>query len=597
MQKERKDIENQFKWNLEKMYPTTGDWDKEFDLIDQLSTEFEKFQGILTKSAGSLKSALDADGQIYQKLQSLYAFARMKRDEDNRVDLYQMMADRAQSLMSKVSARRSFFEPELIAAGKKKVLELFDQEKSLGMYSFMMEEIFRNEEHTLSEPEERLISKFQEVLSASDDIFTMINNADMDFGQTKDEKGNLVPLTHGSYGSFIESYDRNVRKEAYEGLYAAYKKQKNTIATTLSYSVKGDALAADIKKFDSSLDLALHSDNIPKSVYHNLIQVVNENLPVLQRYLKLRAKLLNLPVLKPYDLYVPLITLEDATVSYPKGVEIMKKALAPLGQDYLDTVNNGLKDGWIDVYENKGKTSGAYSYGSFESMPYILLNYQDRLRDVFTLVHEMGHSMHSSYSRKTQPFIYAGHSIFTAEVASTVNEALLIHHLLENAKDKQEKMYLINMHLEGFRTTLFRQTMFAEFELLTHEAVEANQVLTAEKLSEMYLGLNKKYFGDEVELDQDIAMEWARIPHFYSAFYVYKYATGYSAATAISQKIINEGEEAVNNYIEFLKSGRSNYPVELLKIAGVDMSQKEPIELAMAKFKSLVEQMESLVNQ
>ena len=594
MQKERNEIDKKYQWSVDKMYTSKEQWEEDFKQVDILSDQFTKLNGEFTKSGDSLLEAFKELEAIQRKMQNVFVFARMKKDEDNTMELYQSMADRAQSQIARVSAKTAFFQPELILAGKDKIMGFVKGSDELKKYSFMLDEVFRNEAHTLSEKEEVLISKFQEALEASDDIFTMINNADISFGTIKDENQEEKQLTHGSYGSFLESHNRDVRKQAYDGVYAAYKKQKNTIATTLSYSVKGDCMMADIRKFDSALEAGLHSDNVPKAVYHNLIQAVNENLPTLHKYLDIRKRVLGLDKLSMFDMYVPLVQQENSHIPYDEGIAIMEKALAPLGEDYIKNMNKGLEEGWIDVYENKGKTSGAYSFGTYESMPYILLNYQDRLRDVFTLVHEMGHSMHSHYTRKHQPFVYGGHSIFTAEVASTVNEMLLNHYLLKNAKDREEKLYLLNMYLEGFRTTLFRQTMFAEFELLTHEAVENGEVLTAEFLSSQYADLNRKYFGENTIIDDNIAMEWARIPHFYSAFYVYKYATGYSAANAIARKILDEGETQAQNYLEFLKSGKSNYPIELLKVAGIDMSQKEPVELAMETFKALVEEFDNL---
>ena len=597
MQKERNEIEAKYKWDIDKMYEMQAAWEEDFRWIDAQSQKFAEEHAGFSKSGDKLLRALKDSEAIQRKLQNVFVYARMKKDEDNTLDQYQSMTDRAQSLMAKVSARMAFFQPELIAAGREKIMGFVQENEALKIYTFKLEETFRNEAHTLSESEEVLISKFQEVLSASDDIFTMLNNADMDFGTIKGENGEEQALTHGSYGSFIESSNRAVRKSAFEGIYAAYKKQKNTIATTFAYSVKGDCVIADVRKFDSALAAGLHSDNIPKEVYLNLVSAVNDSLPVLQKYLEIRRKILNLDKLHMYDMYVPLVESKSASISYEDALTLMYKALAPLGTDYIENVKKGVSDGWIDVYENKGKTSGAYSFGTYESMPYILLNYQDRLRDAFTLVHEMGHSMHSYYTRGEQPFVYGGHSIFTAEVASTVNEMLLTQYLLENAKDKEEKLYLINMYLEGFRTTLFRQTMFAEFELLVHAAVENGEVLTGDYLCSEYAKLNQKYFGENVVVDDNIAMEWARIPHFYSAFYVYKYATGYSAANAIARKIKTEGESAVQDYIAFLKSGKSNYPVELLKIAGVDMSEKKPIELAMEIFKELVDEFEKTLEE
>lgn len=378
-------------------------------------------------------------------------------------------------------------------------------------------------------------------------------------------------------------------------MYDSYKELINTIASTYNYNTKTDVVSARIRKYESARAAALAGDNIPAEVYDNLVSVVNDNLPAMHRYVELRKKLLGVDKMYMYDMYVPLIELPDNHIPYEKGLDIMREALQPLGQEYIEKMNKGISEGWIDVYENKGKTSGAYSFGSYDSYPYILLNYTDTLKDVFTIIHEMGHSMHSRYTRDNQPYIYGSHSIFTAEVASTVNESLLMQHLFNKESDIQMKKYLLNLHLEEFRTTLFRQTMFAEFEDITHKAIENGQVLTADWMCEQYEALNAKYYGPAVEKDDTIKYEWARIPHFYNAFYVYKYATGYSAATAISGKILSEGEPAAKAYIEFLKTGESDYPIELLKIAGVDMSSPEPIKAAMDTFNGLLDEFEKLV--
>ena len=434
-----------------------------------------------------------------------------------------------------------------------------------------------------------------EVTGATNDIFTMLNNADIKFGTVTGEDGQPVEVTHGSYIKLMESHDRDVRKAAYNAMYDSYKELINTIASCYNYNTKTDVVGSRIRKYESARAAALSGDNIPGEVYDNLVAVVNEYLPVLHRYVALRKKMLGLDKMYMYDMYVPLIELPKNDIPYEKALDMMRTALAPLGSEYISKMNEGISQGWIDVYENRGKTSGAYSFGSYDSYPYILLNYTDTLKDVFTIIHEMGHSMHSRYTRDNQPYIYGSHSIFTAEVASTVNESLLMKHLLNNETDTEMRKYLLNLYLEEFRTTLFRQTMFAEFEDMTHKAIEDGQVLTAEGMCEQYEALNAKYYGDAVEKDDTIKYEWARIPHFYNAFYVYKYATGYSAATAISNRILTEGEPARDAYIEFLKTGESDYPIELLKIAGVDMSSPEPVRKAMQTFESLLDEFEKLI--
>lgn len=591
----REQIDRKYKWNIEKMYPNESDWDKDYNAVMQMSDEYIKYSGRLGESSATLLEAFQEKDKIWQVAEKVYVYARMKRDEDNRVTKYQALADKCHALLAKASAAMSFFIPELLEIPEEKLLGFIKEESGLKIYEYLILDILREKAHILTKAEENILAQMSEVTSSTNDIFTMLNNADIKFGTILDEDGDEVEVTHGRYINLLESYDRRVRKDAYDHMYEAYKKQINTISTTYNYNTKTDVVSARIRKYDSALDAALSGDNIPKEVYHNLIDVVNRNLHNVHRYMKIRKKLLGVDELKMHDVYVPLIELPNKNVSYEEALDIMREGLAPLGEDYISRVNKGIADGWIDVYENEGKTSGAYSFGSYDSMPYILLNYAGKLKDVFTIIHEMGHSMHSNYTRENQPFIYGGHSIFTAEVASTVNESLLMQHLLNKETDINMRKYLLNLYIEEFRTTLFRQTMFAEFELLTHSAIERGEVLTPEWLCNEYEKLNKKYFGEAIGDDEYIKYEWARIPHFYNSFYVYKYATGYSAATAISNKILSNDKTAVHNYIEFLKTGESNYPIELLKIAGVDMSSPEPIELAMKTFEKLVDEFERLV--
>ena len=593
--KQRSDIDAKFKWDIEAMYPDEAQWEKDIADCVSAAEKFIRFQGKVTDSSEILFEALDEKDKIWRKLEHAFVYAAMKKDEDNRVDKYQSMDDKCGSAIAKVSAAMSFFAPELLAADEEKILHYIDENPKLELYRFALEDALREKKHVLSTAEENILAQLSEVTGATNDIFKMLNNADLTFGTVVDEDGDTVNLTHGNYITFMESHDRDLRKAAFTNMYEAYKAFINTIATTYNYNTKNDAVSARIRKYDSARQAALSSGNIPEEVYDNLIAVVNEYLPVLHRYIALRKKVLAVDELKMYDVYVPLVQLPKKEIPYEEALKMMQEGLAPLGTEYLAQVDKGTKEGWIDVYENQGKTSGAYSFGSYDSKPYILLNYTNTLKDVFTIVHEMGHSMHSFYTRKTQPFAYGDHSIFTAEVASTVNESLLMQHLLAKETDAEMRKYLINYYIEEFRTTLFRQTMFAEFEMLTHKEIENGGVLTAKWLCDVYDDLNKKYFGPALSEDEYIRYEWARIPHFYRGFYVYQYATGYSAATAISKRILTEGESARKDYIEFLKSGSSDYPVELLKIAGVDMSSPEPIRMAMETFKGLVDELEKLL--
>ena len=593
--KTREQIDPKYKWNIEEMYPDEEQWKADYKAVEDKAKDFTAYSGRLGESSKVLLEAMQKKDNIWLILERVYTYARMRKDEDNRATKYQAMSDKAGTLIAKTSSYLSFFIPELLEIPEEKLRGFLDVEEGLALYKHAVNEILREKAHVLSKPEENLLAQISEITGATNDVFTMINNADIKFGSIIDEDGDEVEVTHGRYIGLMESHDRRVRKEAFEHMYKSYEDLKNTLATNYNYNTKTDVITARIRKYGSAREAALSGDNIPAEVYDNLIDTVNSRLDLLHRYVEVRRKLLKVDEVHMYDMYVPLVEMPKEERPYEKALDIMREGLAPLGEDYLKRMNDGLSAGWIDVYENEGKTSGAYSFGSYDSMPYILLNYNGKLKDVFTIVHEMGHSMHSWYTRKNQPFTYGGHSIFTAEVASTVNEALLMHHLLNNCKDPDEKKYLLNLYIEEFRTTLFRQTMFAEFEKLTHEAVENGEVLTPEWLCDEYAKLNRKYFGEKVSYDPQIAMEWARIPHFYRAFYVYKYATGYSAATAISSKILKEGPAARDAYIEFLKTGESDYPIELLKIAGVDMSTPEPIIQAMDAFEKLIVEIEKLV--
>ncbi len=591
----REQIDNKYKWDIEAMYPDENQWEKDLEACLSMAEEFGGYRGCLTKDAATLAGALHMRDDIWQKLEHAFVYAAMKKDEDNRVDKYQAMDDKCGSVIAKVSAAMSFFTPELLSASEEQILSYIEENPALKQYEFLLKDALREKKHVLTAAEENILAQLSEVTGATNDIFKMLNNADMTFGTVTDEDGDTIEQTHGNYITFMESHDRRLRKEAYTNTYEAYKSLINTIATTYNYNTKTDVVSSRIRKYDSARQAALAGGNIPEEVYDNLIKVVNEALPTLHRYIALRKKLLGVDQLQMYDVYVPLVKLPKTEITYEEAVEIMKAGLAPLGEEYVNQLQQGVDERWLDVYENKGKTSGAYSFGSYSSKPYVLLNYTDTLKDVFTIVHEMGHSMHSWYTRNTQPFTYGDHSIFTAEVASTVNESLLIQYLINKEQDPEMKKYLINHYIEDFRTTLFRQTMFAEFEHLTHKEVENGGVLTAQWLCDQYEALNTKYFGPALSKDEYIKYEWARIPHFYRGFYVYQYATGYSAATAISKKILTEGQVARDNYIQFLKSGSSNYPVELLKIAGIDMSSPEPIKLAMETFTALVDEFEKLM--
>lgn len=594
--KTRDQIDSKYKWNIEAMIPDESVISGELETIKKEAEVYgEDFAGHLTESADTLLAAFQKRDDIWRRLEKIYVYARMRRDENNAETKYQAMADQCNSVIAAVSASMAFFTPELLSASEETILAYIDAAPGLEIYRFAICDTMRQKAHILTQAEENILAQMSEITGATNDIFTMLNNADIKFGTIIDEDGDETEVTHGNFIKFMESHDRDVRKNAYNAVYDAYKELINTIASAYNYNTKTDVVSARIRKYESARAAALSGDNIPAEVYDNLVAEVHKNLLAMHRYVELRKKLLGVDKLYMYDMYVPLIKLPETSVSFEEGLDIMRDALQPLGEEYLTKMNKGIEEGWIDVYENKGKTSGAYSFGCYDSYPYILLNYTDTLKDVFTIIHEMGHSMHSRYTRDEQPYIYGSHSIFTAEVASTVNESLLMQHLLRTEDEKEMRKYLLNMHLEEFRTTLFRQTMFAEFEDITHKAIESGETLTAEWMCQQYEDLNAQYYGSAVEKDDVIRYEWARIPHFYNAFYVYKYATGYSAATAISKKILTEGKPAAQDYIRFLKTGESDHPIELLKIAGVDMSSPLPVQQAMETFNQLLDEFESLL--
>lgn len=593
--KQRNEIDPLCKWRLEDIYKNEDEWERDFSAIGPMLEKVQQYQGQMGNSAETMLQSFKDIEQLDRLSERLYVYARMRRDENNGDTRYQALADRIETLSIHIGSATAFLVPELNALDKQKVLDFMAESQDLKVYEHYFDELWRQKEHILSFEEEKLLAMSADLAAASKNIFTMLNNADIKFPSIKDEDGQEVELTKGRLGRFLESYNRRVRKEAFEGLYDSYGKLKNTLGSTLAASIKSDIFYSRARKYPSALTAALDSDNISTEVYDNLIQTVHGKLPYLHRYVKLRKKLLGLSELHFYDLYVPLVNEYKMEIPYEKALKLVMEGIASLGGQYAEKMKEGLNSGWIDVYENEGKTSGAYSWGAYDTHPYVLMNYDQKLDDLFTLAHEMGHSLHSAYSNKAQPYVYSRYPIFLAEVASTVNESLLIDYLLKKSTDREEKLYLINHYLEQFRGTVYRQTMFAEFEKLTHEKAEAGEALTPELFNQLYLDLNRTYYGPELVLDEQIALEWGRIPHFYSAFYVYKYATGFSAATAIKEMIEHEGRPAIERYLEFLKSGGSDYPVALLQKAGVDLTTPQPIEKALDFFAELLDQAEALI--
>ena len=590
----REEIPVEFKWKLSDIYESRDAWEADFNHLKTLITEMNRLQPDFLASAQKLLTVLELKDRIGRLLDRLFIYAKMHKDENNANPTFQALTDRMQSLATNAGSAISFLVPALVELAPEK-LESWRQElPGLQLYNRFFAEIEREKKHILSTVEEKILAESAEVSDAAGNIFGMLDNADFKFPTVVDENGETVELTKGRYSKFIESKDRRVRKDAFKAFYSTYSGFRNTLGATLNSSVKADILYAKMRHFDSALHASLDGDNIPISVYDRLIEVVHSYLPVLRRYLKLRKKLLNLPDLHMYDLYTPLMNDYQRNMDYHEAKEIVLAGLKPLGDEYIKLAGQGFASGWVDVYENEGKTGGAYAWGAYDSHPFILLNYQGKVHDAFTIAHEMGHALHSYFSNHNQPYINSSYKIFVAEVASTVNEALLMEHLLANTADLKEKQYLVNQYLEQFRTTVFRQTMFAEFEKMIHAEVEKGEALTAEWFSEHYRELNQLYYGAETVIDPEIAMEWARIPHFYTAFYVYKYATGYSAAVALSQQILREGAPARERYLQFLRSGDSDYPLELLRQAGVDMESPEPIRAGLEVFNKLVDQMVEL---
>lgn len=595
--KKRSEVEQQYKWKIEDMFPSDEQWNKETEEIKTLTEELKSYQGRLGESADTLYEFLSLSDKADQLVERVYVYANQKFHEDTTNGVYQDLADKSSNITMTVNSAVSFSTPEILTIPEETIHAFYEEKPELLQYKRLIDEIMKDKPHTLSAEMEELLAKTAEIAEGAENAYSMFNNADLKFPVIKGEDGEDVEITHGRYIKLLESTDRRVRKEAFEGLYASYGKFKNTIASLYSTNVKKDIFYAKARNYNSSLESALDKSRIPMEVYQNLIAAVHEHLPAMYQYMDLRKKALNVEELHMYDIYAPMVSDFKMEVSFEEAKEIVKEGLQPMGEEYLSILQEGFDNGWIDVYENEGKRSGAYSWGAYGTHPYVLLNFQNNLNNTFTLAHEMGHAIHSYYSDKTQPITYAGYRTFVAEVASTCNEALLMAHLIAKSTDKKEKAYLINYHLEQFRTTLFRQTMFAEFEMLTHQMAEEGQALTAETLCSLYYDLNKKYFGENVVIDDEIAMEWARIPHFYRNFYVYQYATGYSAAIALSKRILEKGESAVDEYIHnFLCGGSSKDPIDLLKGAGVDMSSKEPVEAALDVFADLVNQLEELIS-
>lgn len=588
---DRTSIEDKFKWNIDTMYQSNESIKDDIDKVNSIIEELKSYKGKISSSKENLYKVLSNSEKASRILQNLYVYTHMKQHEDTRNNENQARATKAEMLSTELSMATSYIVPEIIAMDENKLKEYLEDEK-LSFYKKYVDEILRDKPHTLTEKEEEILAAVSDLSTVPENVYEMFSFADLKFPEIKGEDGKDIRITHGNYSTFLKSKDSRVRKDAFKAVYSTYEDYKNTFASTLYGGIKSEIFYSKMRNYKSAIESSLFQDDISVDVYYNLISAVDENLDTLNRYVDIRKKYLNIDEMHMYDLYVPITSNFDMKITYEEAQDIILKALKPLGEEYLSIVKRAFNERWIDVYENEGKQGGAYSWGSYDSSPYILMSYKDDLNSLFTLIHELGHSMHSYYSKHSQEYLYSSYKIFVAEVASTLNELLLVNYLLENSSSKEERIYLLNYYLEQFRTTVYRQTMFAEFEKITHERVEAGEPLTAKEFTDIYYDLNKKYYGKSCIVDEEIGLEWARIPHFYSNFYVYKYATGFSAASALSEKILNEGKSAVEKYIEFLKSGGSDYPLNQLRAAGVDMEKKESIEKALNVFKELVEELE-----
>ena len=590
---QRSEVAAEYKWKINDIYATDEAWEKDIEKAKAAAERIPEYKGQLCTSAEKLLEYMRYDDELTVLLENLINYAQRKSDEDTREAKYQDMVSRIEVVLVGISGAAAFVTPEILSISDETLDGFYKQCPDMELYRLCLDRVRIKREHILSENDEKIMALSGEMMSSPDTIFSMFNDADLKFPDAVDSEGNAHQVTHGSFIPLMQSSDRALRKSAFESLYHVYEAYKNTSAAVLASQTKCLNFRAKARKYSSTLEAALSGNEVPVSVYKQLIEAVNENLPYMHRYVRLRKKLLGVEELHAYDLYCPIVSDVDFEIPFEQAKQEVYDSLAPMGEDYRKIYTEGCENGWIDAFENEGKRSGAYSAGA-RVHPFVLLNHKDTLNCEFTLAHEMGHAIHSYLSNKTQPVCYADYVIFVAEVASTCNESLLMQHLLKITTDKKRRAYLINYFLEQFRTTLYRQTMFAEFELKINEKTENGESLTADALCELYRELNLKYYGEDIVIDSELDMEWARIPHFYYNYYVYQYATGFSAAIALSQRILSEGESAVKDYIGFLSGGCSKDPISLLKGAGVDMNTAKPVNEALKLFNELLDEMEAL---
>mgnify|MGYP000472674459 FL=1 len=593
----REELPENLTWDLTKIFSSDQEFDEKYLELSEELKQSEKHKGTLDQGASQFLNAIEFVLRVYRQTEVIYVYAHLKNDQDTGNTDYQALYARASSLFSKVSEAVSWFEPEILQLSDDQIWQYFKEEPKLEVYRHYIQQIVDNRAHVLSAEQESLLAGAGEIFDASSDTFAVLNNADLVFPTIEGENGEKVQLSHGVYGQLLESTDRRVREAAFKGLYSVYEQFRNTFASTLGTHIKGHNFKAKVRNYSSAREASLSNNHIPESVYDTLVDVVNKHLPLLHRYMELRKRLLEVEKLHMYDLYTPVLGEAPITFTYEEAKEKALEALKPMGEEYMAIVEKAFSERWIDVVENKGKRSGAYSSGSYDTNPYILLNWHDTLDQLFTLVHEMGHSVHSYFTRSNQPYVYGDYSIFLAEIASTTNENILTEYLLETEKDPRVRAYVLNHYLDGFKGTVFRQTQFAEFEHFMHTEDEKGVPLTSEYLSDSYGKLNAKYYGPAVEEDPEIKFEWSRIPHFYYNYYVFQYSTGFSAASALAKKILNQKPEALENYLAYLKAGNSDYPVEVMKKAGVDMTQAAYIEDAMSMFEQRLNELEELIDR
>ncbi|HBL3144033.1 TPA: oligoendopeptidase F [Enterococcus faecium] len=593
----REELPENLTWDLTKIFSSDQEFDEKYLELSEELKQSEKHKGTLDQGASQFLNAIEFVLRVYRQTEVIYVYAHLKNDQDTGNTDYQALYARASSLFSKVSEAVSWFEPEILQLSDDQIWQYFKEEPKLEVYRHYIQQIVDNRAHVLSAEQESLLAGAGEIFDASSDTFAVLNNADLVFPTIEGENGEIVQLSHGVYGQLLESTDRRVREAAFKGLYSVYEQFRNTFASTLGTHIKGHNFKAKVRNYSSAREASLSNNHIPESVYDTLVDVVNKHLPLLHRYMELRKRLLEVEKLHMYDLYTPVLGEAPITFTYEEAKEKALEALKPMGEEYMAFVEKAFSERWIDVVENKGKRSGAYSSGSYDTNPYILLNWHDTLDQLFTLVHEMGHSVHSYFTRSNQPYVYGDYSIFLAEIASTTNENILTEYLLETEKDPRVRAYVLNHYLDGFKGTVFRQTQFAEFEHFMHTEDEKGVPLTSEYLSDSYGKLNAKYYGPAVEEDPEIKFEWSRIPHFYYNYYVFQYSTGFSAASALAKKILNQEPEALENYLAYLKAGNSDYPVEVMKKAGVDMTQAAYIEDAMSMFEQRLNELEELIDR